>query len=76
MGSSGRGGEIASPYVAQINVGRYSEFLADPQETDLYWSLRNELDQLRESIGARFVYFVRIDDRRQTLNRTWSRFCI
>ncbi|WP_310828651.1 methyl-accepting chemotaxis protein [Paenibacillus pedocola] len=58
---------IASHYVSQIDVGRYSEFLADPQETDLYWSLRNELDQFRESIGARFVYFVRIDEAGQPL---------
>ncbi|MEK4004320.1 methyl-accepting chemotaxis protein [Paenibacillus sp. FSL H3-0333] len=56
---------IASHYVTQIDAGRYSEFLADPQESDLYWSLRNELDQFRKSIGARYVYFVRIDDARQ-----------
>lgn len=52
---------IASHYVTQIDAGRYSDFLTEPQETDLYWSLRDELDQFRKSIGARFVYFVRID---------------
>ncbi|MHA6533002.1 methyl-accepting chemotaxis protein [Paenibacillus sp. BAC0078] len=52
---------IASHYVTQIDAGRYSDFLAEPQETDLYWSLRDELDQFRKAIGARFVYFVRID---------------
>lgn len=56
---------IASHYVTQIDAGRYSEFLADPQESDLYWSLRHELDLFRKSIGARYVYFVRIDDARQ-----------
>ncbi|NOU80592.1 HAMP domain-containing protein [Paenibacillus sp. LMG 31459] len=56
---------IASHYVTQIDAGRYSEFLADPRESDLYWSLRNELDQFRVSIGARYVYFVRIDEANQ-----------
>ncbi|NQX48549.1 methyl-accepting chemotaxis protein [Paenibacillus tritici] len=58
---------IASHYVTQIDAGRYREFLADPQETDLYWSLRNELDQFRKSMGARYVYFVRIDEARQPM---------
>lgn len=56
---------IASHYVTQMDAGRYSEFLADPRESDLYWSLRNELDQFRVSIGARYVYFVRIDEANQ-----------
>lgn len=56
---------IASHYVTQIDAGRYSGFLADPQESDLYWSLRHELDQFRKSIGARYVYFVRIDEANQ-----------
>lgn len=58
---------IASHYVTQIDAGRYSEFLTDPQENDLYWSLREELDQFRQSIGARFVYFVRFDETNQPL---------
>ncbi|AIQ47221.1 chemotaxis protein [Paenibacillus sp. FSL R7-0273] len=58
---------IAGSYASQLNTGRYSDFLADPQETELYWSLRNELDQFRESIGARYVYFVRIDEAGQPL---------
>ncbi|WNS42945.1 methyl-accepting chemotaxis protein [Paenibacillus sp. MMS20-IR301] len=56
---------IASSYVTQMDAGRYRDFLADPQETDLYWSLRGELDQFRKSIGARYVYFVRIDEAHQ-----------
>ncbi|OKP98755.1 methyl-accepting chemotaxis protein [Paenibacillus sp. P46E] len=59
--------KIASQYVAQINAGRYNHFLADPHETDLYWSLREELDQFRKSIGARYVYFVRLDEANQPL---------
>ncbi|WP_340025868.1 HAMP domain-containing methyl-accepting chemotaxis protein [Paenibacillus sp. FSL K6-1096] len=58
---------IASHYVTQIDPGRYKQFLADPQESDLYWALRDELDQFRKSIGARYVYFVRIDEARQPL---------
>ncbi|WP_019908359.1 methyl-accepting chemotaxis protein [Paenibacillus sp. HW567] len=58
---------IASHYVTQIDSGRYKDFLAKPQETDLYWSLRDELDHFRKSIGARFVYFVRIDTDGQPL---------
>ncbi|WP_042203148.1 methyl-accepting chemotaxis protein [Paenibacillus camerounensis] len=58
---------IAGSYAAQLDAERYSSFLADPQETDLYWSLRNELDQFRQSIGARYVYFVRLDEAGQPL---------
>ncbi|CAM4352052.1 methyl-accepting chemotaxis protein [Paenibacillus typhae] len=58
---------IASHYVTQLDAGRYSEFLADPQESELYWSLRDELDQFRTSIGARYVYFVKIDEAGQPL---------
>ncbi|CQR58347.1 methyl-accepting chemotaxis protein [Paenibacillus riograndensis] len=58
---------IASHYAAQADAGRFSDFLDDPQETDLYWSLRAELDQFRQSIGARYVYFVKIDEANQPL---------
>ncbi|BBH23199.1 hypothetical protein Back11_45440 [Paenibacillus baekrokdamisoli] len=51
---------IAESYVKQIDTAKYADFLKDPQETDLYWTLRKELNQFRLSIGARFVYFVKV----------------
>ncbi|QRG67557.1 methyl-accepting chemotaxis protein [Brevibacillus choshinensis] len=53
---------IAESYGAGIKPERYAEFLKEPKETELYWSLRQELDIFRTQIGARYVYFVRFDE--------------
>lgn len=58
---------IAESYAATLQTDRYVEFLKQPQETELYWTLREELDQFRSQIGARYVYFVRFDEQRQPL---------
>ncbi|EFM09634.1 methyl-accepting chemotaxis sensory transducer [Paenibacillus curdlanolyticus YK9] len=52
---------IAENYAKQLDASKYASFLAEPKETDLYWSLRSELDQFRLSIGARYVYFVQFN---------------
>ncbi|GAA3399603.1 methyl-accepting chemotaxis protein [Paenibacillus hodogayensis] len=53
---------IAESYAGQLQPERYAEFLRNPVEGDLYWSLRQELDRFRKQIGALYVYFVRLDD--------------
>ncbi|MBB3111736.1 methyl-accepting chemotaxis protein [Paenibacillus phyllosphaerae] len=52
--------DIAENYVTQIDVNQYAEFVKDPQENELYWELRDQLDRFRLSIGAFYVYFVQI----------------
>ncbi|RKN84403.1 methyl-accepting chemotaxis protein [Paenibacillus ginsengarvi] len=52
---------IAESYAAQLKGERYAEFMKQPTEGDLYWSLREELDRFREQIGALYVYFVVLD---------------
>ncbi|WP_103104803.1 methyl-accepting chemotaxis protein [Brevibacillus reuszeri] len=56
---------IAESYAAGMQTDRYAQFLKEPQETELYWSLRKELDVFRTQIGARYVYFVRFDDKQE-----------
>lgn len=55
------GMKLAESYVQNMNTSAYADFLKDPQETDLYWTIRQELDQYRTRIGALYVYFGRID---------------
>ncbi|WP_219643729.1 methyl-accepting chemotaxis protein [Cohnella sp. CFH 77786] len=55
------GMRIVSGYAAQLDARKYAEFLKDPRENDLYWSLRQELDRFRTQINALYVYFVVID---------------
>lgn len=54
---------IADSYAGQLRPERYAEFLLRPEEGDLYWSLRQELDRFRNQIGALYVYFVKLDEK-------------
>lgn len=56
---------IAESYATGLQPERYADFLKQPEETDLYWSLRQELDVFRTQIGARYVYFVRFDENQE-----------
>ncbi|MWC29714.1 methyl-accepting chemotaxis protein [Paenibacillus sp. MMS18-CY102] len=58
---------IAENYAKQLDAIKYASFLAEPTETDLYWSLRQELDRFRVSIGARYVYFVQFNEKQEPL---------
>lgn len=53
--------DIAEHYVAQIDTSDYAAFMKDPQENELYWKLREQLDAFRLSIGAFYVYFVKVE---------------
>ncbi|RJX40277.1 methyl-accepting chemotaxis protein [Paenibacillus pinisoli] len=56
---------IAEAYAQRFDLNAYKQFLNDPQENDLYWSIREEMNQFRSEIGAQYVYTFMIDDQRQ-----------
>ena len=53
--------KVAEAYATQFDVEGYEQFLQQPEETELYWKLREELNQFRLEIGALYVYTVQID---------------
>lgn len=53
---------MAEAYAGQFDMKSYEAFLQDPKETDLYWTIRESMNQYRAQIGAMYVYTVRIDD--------------
>lgn len=55
--------QIAQSYVQQMDTAPYAEFAQDPKEDELFLKIRDELDDFRVSIGAMYVYFVKIDDQ-------------
>ncbi|MEK3721708.1 methyl-accepting chemotaxis protein [Paenibacillus sp. FSL H8-0034] len=61
------GMRTAYSYAAQLETRQYEDFLTNPQEDELYWKLRSELDRFRTQIGAMYVYFVRIDEQQKPL---------
>lgn len=64
---SSYGVRLAESYVQGVDTSRWEQFLKDPNETELYWNIRQELDQYRTQIGALYVYLVRIDEKHQPL---------
>jgi len=64
---SAYGIRMASSYAQQMDKSKLEQFMKDPQENDLYWSVREELDSFRTQIGALYVYFVRIDEEGRPL---------
>lgn len=61
------GMRMADSFAGQFDAESYATFLADPQENDLYWSMRGDLDRFRAQIGALYVYTVRIDEEGRPL---------
>jgi len=57
----------AEAYSEQFDLKAYGNFLQDTQETELYWSLREDLNRYRMQIGAMYVYTVKIDEKKQPL---------
>ncbi|MCG7384346.1 methyl-accepting chemotaxis protein [Paenibacillus sp. ACRRY] len=55
--------QIAQSYVQQMDTAPYAEFAQDPKENEMFLKIRDELDDFRVSIGAMYVYFVKIDDQ-------------
>lgn len=44
-----------------IDTDQYERFLENPQENETYWEIRNELNQVREHIGAMYLYTFMVD---------------
>ncbi|GMK42293.1 hypothetical protein PCCS19_53520 [Paenibacillus sp. CCS19] len=57
----------AEAYAGQFDVKSYAAFLQDQQESDLYWTIREQMNAFRERIGAMYVYTVQIDDQKQPI---------
>ncbi|GGG67574.1 methyl-accepting chemotaxis protein [Paenibacillus radicis (ex Gao et al. 2016)] len=58
---------IAEAYAQRFDLNAYKQFLKDPKENDLYWSIRAEMDQFRSQIGAQYVYTFMIDDEEKPI---------
>ncbi|MEC0232168.1 methyl-accepting chemotaxis protein [Paenibacillus alba] len=64
---SSYGIRLAESYSKGLDIPKLEQFLKDPQENDLYWNTRQQLDTYRTQIGALYVYLVRIDEKQQPL---------
>jgi methyl-accepting chemotaxis protein len=51
----------------QIDKGKYQSFLNHPAEDDVYWELRNQLNDYREKIGALYVYTIKEDQQKLSI---------
>lgn len=56
------GTHMGESYSEQMDVEGLEVFLKDPQENELYWTIREKLDQYRTQIGALYTYIMRVDD--------------
>ncbi|MDI7742395.1 GHKL domain-containing protein [Lysinibacillus fusiformis] len=56
--------ETAKAVSTKIDVDTYKKFLSNPVKNESYWQLNNELNNIREDIGALFVYILKIDNPR------------
>lgn len=57
--------DTAVNIVEQMDVEGYQQFLQDQQETDLYWELREELDDIRVNAGVLYAYTLNVTDDKQ-----------
>ncbi|MEK4701485.1 methyl-accepting chemotaxis protein [Solibacillus sp. FSL R7-0668] len=48
--------EVAENMVTFIDAAKYEQFIKDPSENDLYWELREQLNELREHNGVLYAY--------------------
>ncbi len=53
---------IAESFAATLQPEEFALFIQQPAESEAYWTLREQLNEFRIEIGARYVYFVRIAD--------------
>jgi len=58
---------IAEAYAGQLDIGSYEAFIERAEENDLYWSLREGLNEYRLRIGALYVYTVQINESGQPI---------
>ncbi|WP_409305035.1 methyl-accepting chemotaxis protein [Peribacillus sp. SCS-155] len=53
---------LAKSFAKQIDPVEYESFLNDPKETETYWKLRNQLNELRVKTGSTYVYTVSVNE--------------
>lgn len=58
---------MAEAYAEQFDLKSYEAFLQAPEENDLYWTIREEMNQYRARIGAMYVYTVQINDKEEPI---------
>ncbi|MEK0315555.1 methyl-accepting chemotaxis protein [Cohnella sp. 56] len=58
---------VAEAYAGSFDMAAYGSFMKDAKESDLYWTIRKELDRYRQQIGAFYVYTVKIDEQGQPI---------
>jgi methyl-accepting chemotaxis protein len=51
----------------QISDSKYQEFLNHPTEDQIYWDLRNQLNDYREKTGALYVYTIKEEDQKLSI---------
>lgn len=53
--------EQALSLTKQIDSETYASFLKNPKENEIYWKLRNQLNEYRELTGAMFIYTLQVN---------------
>ncbi|MEE1130272.1 MAG: methyl-accepting chemotaxis protein [Caryophanon sp.] len=53
---------LAQTVESQLDKDLYEELYNNPVENELYWALREELNEIRENIGAMYLYTLQVDD--------------
>ncbi|WP_409296705.1 methyl-accepting chemotaxis protein [Peribacillus sp. SCS-26] len=48
--------QMAKSVAKSISIEDYEAFLADPRESDVYWELRESLNDIREKTGILYLY--------------------
>ena len=53
--------DIATNIASQVDEVQYAQFLENPVENEVYWELREQLDDFREKTGALYVYTMKVE---------------
>ncbi|SFT22045.1 methyl-accepting chemotaxis protein [Paenibacillus sp. BC26] len=57
------GMHTAEAYAGQFDVKQYETYAQDAKENDLYWQIRDNMNDYRQRIGALYVYTIQINDK-------------
>ncbi|HWK23071.1 MAG TPA: GHKL domain-containing protein [Ureibacillus sp.] len=58
--------ESAKAAAVKFDVDTYKKFLTNPEKNDYYWEISRQLNDVREDVGALFVYILEIDNPNQS----------
>ncbi|PWW20307.1 methyl-accepting chemotaxis protein [Cytobacillus oceanisediminis] len=56
---------IAENIAGKMNTEMYKDFLGEPEKNDVYWNLREQLNDFREKNGALYVYTLFVDSKEE-----------